>query len=247
VIGHFLAPLYSEMRTNQLREIVLDTETTGLDPADGHRVVEIGAVELINHVPTGRRFHHYINPEREMPAEAHSVHGLTDSFLQDHPNFAHICPSLLEFLGDAAIIMHNAEFDLAFLNAELGRTGSPLISAERVIDSLHLARNRHPLAANTLDALCRRYDIDSIRRERHGALLDAELLAEVYIELIGGKQPALVLTAMPRGDDAQLGVSGPARTRPVILPSRLTEDEKLAHERFITSLGAPSLWLQPPG
>jgi DNA polymerase-3 subunit epsilon len=228
-----------------LREIILDTETTGLDPADGHRVVEIGAVELIHHVPTGRHFHHYINPEREMPAEALSVHGLTASFLQDHPNFAHICGSLLEFLGEAAIIMHNAAFDLGFLNAELGRAGSPPISAGRVIDTLQLARNRHPMAPNSLDALCRRYGIDSTRRKKHGALLDAELLAEVYIELIGGKQPALVLAEMRRSDTSHLTANGPSRPRPTILPARVTDIEKLAHERFIATLGAPSLWLQP--
>ncbi|MDP9139058.1 MAG: DNA polymerase III subunit epsilon [Pseudomonadota bacterium] len=228
-----------------MREIVLDTETTGLDPAGDHRVVEIGAVELIRHVPTGRHFHHYIDPERTMPAEALSVHGLTDSFLQDHPNFAGICDSLLEFLGDASLIMHNAAFDLAFLNAELSRAGCPPLSASRVVDTLQLARNRHPMAPNSLDALCRRYDIDIARREKHGALLDAQLLAEVYIELIGGKQPALVLSEIRRSDTAQRIDSGPARPRPNPLPSRITDSEKRAHEMFIATLGARSLWLHP--
>lgn len=228
---------------NHVREVILDTETTGLDPADGHRVVEIGAVELVHHVPTGRHFHHYVNPEREMPAEALSVHGLTDSFLQDHPTFAHVSGSLLEFIGDAAIVMHNAAFDLAFLNAELGRTGNSPISDDRVIDTLQLARARHPLSANSLEALCKRYDIDCTRRDRHGALVDAQLLAEVYIELIGGKEPTLVLTEVRRSDAAHPAAYGPARPRPSVLPARLTDIEKLAHERFITGLAAPSLWL----
>lgn len=225
-----------------MREIILDTETTGLDPAAGHRVVEIGGVELIHHVPTGRYFHCYINPEREMPAEALAVHGLTDGFLKDQPNFAAIRESLLEFLGDAALVMHNAAFDLGFLNAELGHLGCPPISTGRVIDTLQLARDRHPMAPNSLDALCKRYDINDSRREKHGALLDAELLAEVYIELIGGKQPALVLTEVRRNETVHLTDYRPARPRPSILPSRVTEIEKLAHDRFIESLGAPSLW-----
>jgi DNA polymerase-3 subunit epsilon len=193
-------------------------------------------------VPTGRRFHHYVNPERAMPVDAHTVHGLTDSFLQDQPIFADICESFLEFIGDASIIMHNAAFDLAFLNAEFSRAGSPPIPAGRIIDTLELARTRHPMAPNSLDALCRRYDIDAARREKHGALLDAELLTEIYIELIGGKQPALMLAATAKDDVVHLTGRGPARARPTPLPERLTESERLAHEAFIASLGAPSLW-----
>jgi DNA polymerase-3 subunit epsilon len=230
-----------------LREIILDTETTGLDPGDGHRVVEIGAVELIHHVPTGRHVHFYINPERPMPADALNVHGLTDDFLHGQPVFANICAGFLEFVGDAALVMHNAAFDLAFLNAELDRAGKPTLSADRIIDSLQLARTRHPLAANSLDALCKRYDIDLSRRDKHGALLDAQLLAEVYIELIGGKQPALVLLETRRGDSIHANDWSPARQRPIPLPSRVTELEKLAHQAFISSLGARSLWLSPPG
>ncbi len=230
-----------------LREIILDTETTGLDPAAGHRIVEIGAVELVHHVPTGRHFHHYVNPGREIPAEALAVHGLTNELLKDRPNFAQICVSLLEFLGDAVLVMHNALFDLAFLNAELAQAGGPLIDAARVIDTLQLARNRHPTAANSLEALCKRYDIDDSRREKHGALLDAELLAEVYIELIGGKQPALVLAEVRRIDIVNLTDPRPVRSRPNPLPPRLTELEILAHERFVASLAAPSLWRHPGG
>ncbi len=225
-----------------MREVILDTETTGLDPVAGHRIVEIGAVELVHHVPTGRHFHRYVNPGREMPAEALAVHGLTNEFLKGQPGFGQICASLLEFLGDAVLVIHNAAFDLAFLNAELGQAGNPLIDAARVIDTLQLARNRHPTAANSLEALCKRYDIDDSRREKHGALLDAELLAEVYIELIGGKQPALVLAEVRRIDTVNLAGPRPVRSRPSPLPTRLTEIEIAAHERFIASLAAPSLW-----
>jgi DNA polymerase-3 subunit epsilon len=228
-----------------LREIILDTETTGLDPTDGHRVVEIGAVELMHHVPTGRQVHFFINPERAMPTDALNVHGLTDAFLTGQPVFADICTSFLEFLGDASLVMHNAAFDLAFLNAELDRLGKPRISAERIIDSLELARSRHPMAANSLDALCKRYDIDLSRRDKHGALLDAQLLAEVYIELIGGKQPTLVLMESRRGEDYRADGWTPARQRPAPLPSRVSEAEKLAHRAFILTLGARSLWLDP--
>jgi DNA polymerase-3 subunit epsilon len=178
-----------------IREIILDTETTGLDPATGDRVVEIGAVELLNHLPTGRTFHVYINPERDMPKEAEAVHGLSSAFLSDKPIFAAIAQDFLDFIGDAALVIHTASFDMAFLNAELGFLRLGPIPPERVIDTLHIARQKHPGSANSLDALCRRYGIDNSRRTKHGALLDSELLADVYLELIGGRQTALILEA----------------------------------------------------
>jgi DNA polymerase III subunit epsilon len=226
-----------------MREIVMDTETTGLDPAQGHRIIEIGGIELIHHVPTGRHFHEYVNPERDIPADAFAVHGLSTEFLRAKRVFAEIVGEFLDFLGDAALIFHNAAFDVAFLNAELGFLRREPIRPERVIDSLLLARQRHPMSPNSLDALCKRYDVDNSRRRRHGALLDAELLSEVYIELIGGKQPALTLADVPR--DRQAAVSAVWRLispRPHALPPRLTVQEIADHERMIESLGATALW-----
>ena len=176
-----------------MREIVLDTETTGLDPLQGHRIVEIGAVELLNHIPTGKTYHAYVNPQRDMPREAEAVHGLGDAFLKDKPVFAKIADELLEFIGDTVLIIHNAGFDVGFLNAELGFIKRPPILHERIIDTLALAKKRHPMGPNSLDALCKRYGIDIAKRTKHGALLDAELLAGVYLELIGGRQIALTL------------------------------------------------------
>jgi len=227
-----------------LREIILDTETTGLDPATGDRIVEIGAVELVNHLPTGRTFHVYINPERDMPKEAEAVHGLSTAFLRDKPVFAAIAGEFLDFIGDATLIIHNASFDVAFLNAELGFLRLPPLLPERVVDTLHMARQKHPGAANSLDALCRRYGIDNSRRTKHGALLDSELLAEVYLELIGGRQTALVLEAS-RVKRTTTVVSGPIDLRrPSPLPSRLTEAEREAHAAFVASLGENALWKQ---
>jgi DNA polymerase-3 subunit epsilon len=177
-----------------IREIVLDTETTGLDPATGDRIVEIGAVELINHLPTGNYYHQYINPERDMPAEAFNVHGLSAEFLADYPVFSAVAQEFLEFIGDGILVIHNAQFDMKFINAELSWMNRDILPMERVIDSLALARKRHPMGPNSLDALCRRYGIDNSRREKHGALLDSELLADVYIELIGGRQTTFSLT-----------------------------------------------------
>lgn len=174
-----------------IREIVLDTETTGLDPAAGHRIVEIGAVELINHVPSGRTFHAYVNPERDVPAEASAVHGLSTAFLRDHPCFSVIVDALEAFILADRLVIHNAQFDLGFLNAELVRLGRATLGAERAICTLTLARQRHAMASNSLDALCKRYGIDTSRRSKHSALLDAELLASVYLELIGGRQASL--------------------------------------------------------
>ncbi|MFN3294326.1 MAG: DNA polymerase III subunit epsilon, partial [Gemmobacter sp.] len=182
-----------------MREIVLDTETTGLEPAEGHRIVEIGAVELYNHMPTGRVYHQYINPQRDMPPEAFAVHGLSEEFLRGHPVFAAIGQAFLDFVGDARLVIHNAAFDIKFLNFELGRIGLAPFEWDRVTDTLALARQRFPGSPASLDALCRRFGVDNSAREKHGALLDSEILADVSLELIGGRQPDLVLApAAPR-------------------------------------------------
>ena len=227
-----------------MREIVLDTETTGLDPFQGHRVVEIGCVELFNRIPTGQTFHRYVNPERDMPAEAFSVHGLSAEFLKDHPCFAEIVEDLIQFVGDAPLIIHNAAFDLAFLNAELERCGRPLIARDRLVDTLLLARRKHPAGPNSLDQLCSRYAIDNSRRTKHGALLDAQILAEVYIELIGARQAQLGLTetitmAITARDGHAL-----IRVRPTPLLPRLTAEERAAHLEYLADLGANAIWYQ---
>ena len=226
------------------REIVLDTETTGLSPAMGDRLVEIGCVELINHIPSGRHYHVYINPQRSMPEEAFRVHGLSDEFLADKPLFAAVAQEFRDFLGDARLIIHNAPFDMGFLNAELERAGQrPLANA--VTDTVMLARDKHPGARVSLDALCKHYGIDNSRRTLHGALLDSEILAEVYLELIGGKQVSLALIAETRvsGADA-IATRTIAARRPVALPPRLSESEIAAHERLVATLGADSVWAQ---
>ncbi|MGD9868469.1 MAG: DNA polymerase III subunit epsilon, partial [Hyphomicrobiales bacterium] len=176
-----------------MREIVLDTETTGLDPATGDRIVEVGCVELVNHIPTGRVWHQYLNPERDMPEAAFKVHGLSSEFLKDKPLFAAVAKDFVDFIEDARLVIHNASFDIGFINSELARCELAPVGFERVVDTLALARRKHPGAQNSLDALCRRYQVDSSARRKHGALLDAELLAEVYIELIGGHQARLEL------------------------------------------------------
>ncbi len=227
-----------------VREIILDTETTGLDPATGDRIVEIGAVELLNHLPTGRTFHVYINPERDMPREAEAVHGLSSAFLKDKPVFSAIVQDFLDFIADAVLIIHNASFDMAFINAELGFLRMPAIPPERVIDTLHIARQKHPGAANSLDALCRRYGIDNSKRTRHGALLDSELLAEVYLELIGGRQTALILEASVTKKAATVVAAQIAQQRPIPLPPRLTDEERSAHAAFVAGLGEHALWKQ---
>ena len=219
-----------------MREIVFDTETTGLDPLQGDRLVEIGCIELVNRFPTGRTFHCYFNPERDMPEQALAIHGLTAEFLKDKPLFAHRVEDLIAFLGEAQLVAHNAMFDLGFLNAELERAGRAVVSRERMIDTLLIARRKHPGGANRLDDLCLRYAIDNSRRTKHGALLDAELLAEVYVELIGARQAQLVLsqTAAPVYAGGETIV---LRERPVPLAERLTADQRAAHRRFIASLG----------
>ena len=226
------------------REIVLDTETTGLSPSQGDRLVEIGCVELINHIPSGRNYHVYINPQRSMPEEAFRVHGLSEEFLADKPLFAAVADEFREFLGDAQLIIHNAPFDMGFLNAELSKAGQPPLS-NKVIDTVMLAREKHPGARVSLDALCKHYGIDNSRRTLHGALLDSEILAEVYLELIGGKQVSLALIAETRvsGADA-IAARVVVPQRPVPLPSRLTPAEAEAHAAFVAKLGADAIWAQ---
>lgn len=222
-----------------MREIVLDTETTGLDPAAGHRIVEIGAVELINHLPTGRARQIYINPERDMPPEAFQVHGLSAEFLADKPVFAAIAADFLEFIGDATLIIHNAEFDLKFLNAELARLEKPALPPARAVDTVGMARRKFPGAQASLDALCRRFQIDLSDRALHGALKDARLLAEVYLELIGGRQADLALTAAAAA--AAAGVPAAARPQRPPRPHAPTPEEEAAHARFLEKLKDP-LW-----
>jgi DNA polymerase-3 subunit epsilon len=224
-----------------MREIVLDTETTGLDPLDGHRLVEVGCVELVNRIPSGHTFHAYFNPERGMPAEAFAVHGLSEQFLKDKPFFVETADDLIAFLGDAPLVIHNAAFDLGFLNAELERAGRPLIARERLVDTLLIARRKHPGGSNRLDDLCVRYAIDNSRRTKHGALLDAELLAEVYVELIGARQAQLVLSQAAVPSQA-IGEPIIVRERLVPLTSTVTEDDRAAHHAFIATLGDNAIW-----
>lgn len=223
-----------------MREIILDTETTGLDALNGDRLVEIGCVETINHVATGRHYHVYINPERDMPAEAEAVHGLSATFLADKPIFAAVVGDFLDFIADSPLVIHNATFDIGFLNAELARLGMPKLT-NPVTDTVKIARRRFPGAAASLDALCRRFEIDNSNRTLHGALLDAELLAEVYLELMGGRQPDLVLGA---GQSIQVEVQQTVISRPVrpARPHAPTAEELAAHEAFIKGMKAP-LWL----
>lgn len=226
-----------------MREIVLDTETTGLDPAQGHRIVEIGAVELFNHIATGRTYHVYLNPERDMPKEAEAVHGLSSAFLKDKQRFANQADDFLAFIGDATLVIHNAGFDMSFINAELGYTGKLAVPMDRVIDTLGLARKTHPMGPNSLDALCKRYGVDNSRRTKHGALLDSELLAEVYLEMIGGKQTSFGLGDLPRRSKTVFAVTGSLQiARPAPLPSRLTDAERQAHAAAIAALGAAAIW-----
>lgn len=226
-----------------MREIVLDTETTGVEANNGDRIVEIGCVELLNHCPTGRHYHAYINPERSMPIEAYNVHGLSEAFLSDKPVFAAVAEEFAAFIGDARLVIHNAAFDVGFINMEFRRLGLGPIDPARVVDSLSMARRKHPGASNSLDALCGRYGIDNSRRTKHGALLDAEILAEVYIELIGGKQTTLGFGSSQvsvTDAGAAIIVERPVRTRP--LGPRLDEAAIAAHEGFIRSLGKAQLW-----
>ncbi len=223
-----------------MREIVLDTETTGLDPSSGHRVVEIGCIELINHVPTGNEFHRYLNPERAMPSEAEAVHGLSAAFLSDKPLFTSFVDDLLGFIGESPIIAHNANFDVGFLNAELRRVGKAPLAADRTIDTVMLARRKFPGAQASLDALCRRFQIDLSERGKHGALLDAKLLAKVYLELVGGREPGLALAA---GEATTNPADIQTRTARAPRPHEARADELAAHTAFVTGLKNP-IWLR---
>ena len=230
-----------------MREIVLDTETTGFEPHQGDRIVEIGAVELLNHMPTGRTYHQYINPERSMPQEAVEVHGLGDDFLRDKPVFKSIAQEFIDFVGDAKLVIHNASFDMKFINAELGWLGMPPLPNDQAIDTLEIARKKFPGSPASLDALCRRFEIDNSARTLHGALLDSEILAEVYLELIGGRQPDFGLTS--NANTASLGFSQSQaewrpKKRPMALPLRISDHEREAHAEFIEKLGENALWLK---
>jgi DNA polymerase-3 subunit epsilon len=221
-----------------MREVVLDTETTGLDPEAGHRIVEVACIELANHLPTGRSFHRYVNPERSVPDDAIKVHGLTDVFLAQHALFAAVADELVAFIAEGPLVAHNAEFDLGFLNAELRRLERPPLACH-AIDTLALARRRFPGSPASLDALCRRYGIDLSAREKHGASLDCELLAAVYLELVGGRQPGLDLAA-GTASSRQSVVQRPVR---IPRPHAPTDAERAAHEKFLDKITAP-IWRQ---
>jgi len=224
-----------------VREIVLDTETTGLDPVTGDRVVEIGAVEVLNAIPTGNVFHVYINPERDMPEEAFRVHGLSSAFLADKPRFVEIVEEFVAFLAEDRLVAHNAQFDVGFLNHELKLCGRPPIEPHRVVDTLAIARRKHAGGSNSLDALCARYGVDASRRTKHGALLDAELLAEVYLELRGGRQAAFVLPTAAEETASARGRLRVVRQRPRPLAPRITSAERAAHAQFMATFESP-LW-----
>jgi DNA polymerase-3 subunit epsilon len=225
-----------------MREIVLDTETTGLNPFDGHRIVEIGAVELWHQVPTGQTYHQYINPERPMPEEAFNVHGISEAFLADKPVFTAVAKAFLDFIRDSKLVIHNASFDMRFLNAELEWAGLQAIPTDQAIDTLEIARRRFPGSPASLDALCRRFGIDNSRREKHGALLDSEILADVYLELIGGKQPDFVLEQGTRVRSEVSESTWRPGPRPASLPARVTEEETIAHAAMVEELGPDAIW-----
>ncbi len=233
-----------------MREIVLDTETTGLKANGGDRLVEIGCVEMVNRVLTGNVYHVYINPERDMPIEAFNVHGLSEAFLSDKPLFAEVADEFLEFIKEDMLVIHNAKFDIGFLNAELQRLSKPLISYDRVVDTLEVARRKHGNNGNTLDQLMSRYGIDGSRRVKHGALLDSELLADVYVELLGGRQISLMGFVEEEAKASAVEITGTgdlkshARQRPAPLPSRLTTEEEAAHTAFVTGMGEKAVWLK---
>jgi len=222
-----------------MRELVLDTETTGIDPRQGHRIIEIGAIELVNHVPTGESYHVYVNPEREVEQGAFEVHGLSTEFLADYPNFAGVVDGFLEFVSDATLVIHNAKFDMGFINAELKRLGHPEMPMERSIDTLTMARRKYPGAQASLDALCRRFEIDNGHRDLHGALVDADLLASVYLELIGGRQPGLELAGQEKA-----GAAVPEIRTAVIRPPRphvASAEELAAHAALMEKVKDP-IW-----
>lgn len=222
-----------------MREIIFDTETTGFDPESGDRIVEIGCVEAVNQIPTGRSFHKYINPERDMPAGAFAIHGLSEEFLRGHPVFAEVVAEFLDFIGDAALVAHNAEFDVKFINAELKKLGFPAISMTRVVDTLAIARRKFPGSPSSLDALCKRFNIDNSSRTKHGALLDAELLAEVYLELMGGRQVGFALVA----EAVETVIVRRERVYRAPRPHEATAEELSAHDGFVGGLKDP-IWRQ---
>ena len=228
-----------------MREIVLDTETTGFEPGEGHRIVEIGAVELFNHLPTGRTYHQYLNPERSMPSAAFDVHGLGDDFLRDKPLFKNTAAAFLKFIADDPLVIHNAAFDMKFLNAELKNAGFAPLSFTRTIDTVMLARNKFPGSPASLDALCRRFGVDNSAREKHGALLDSEILAEVYLELIGGRQPDFGLNSADetnRSGAVQSVSDWRPGPRPQPLPVRITTQETVAHAGFVAAIPGTAIW-----
>ena len=227
-----------------MREIVLDTETTGFDPKTGDRIVEIGAVELMGHVTTGVTFHEYINPERSMPDDAFQVHGLGDDFLRNKPKFAAVGQAFLDFVGDSKMIIHNAAFDMKFLNFELAKMGLRQLPWEQAVETLAIARKKFPGSPSSLDALCRRFGINNDSRTLHGALLDSEILAEVYLELIGGKQPDFGLSTRAESKVDEVNTEWTPRPRPTPLPSHLTEKEIAAHAEFVGKLGGDAVWLK---
>lgn len=227
-----------------MREIILDTETTGLNPRGGDRLIEIGCVELINRYPTGREYHVFINPERDVPAEAQAVHGISTDFLKDKLLFAAHADEFLEFIADATLVIHNASFDIGFLNAELERLAKPAIGMDRVVDTLALARRKHPSGPNSLDALCKRYGVDNTKRVKHGALMDSVLLTEVYLELLGERQGALTLATASANIAAASSQPGRAAQRQVPLPSRLSAADEAAHATYVATLGTSAIWVQ---
>ncbi|MBL4916700.1 DNA polymerase III subunit epsilon [Szabonella alba] len=241
-----------------MREIVLDTETTGFDPVQGDRIVEIGAVELFNHLPTGKTYHQYINPERGMPDEAFGVHGIGPDLLatprpatpgevtlRDKPVFRDIAAAFVDFIGTARLVIHNASFDMKFLNHELQAVGFPRMPDNRALDTLAIARQKFPGSPASLDALCRRFGVDNSGREKHGALLDSEILAEVYLELIGGRQPDFALSSSTSQNSGPASDDWRPRPRPTPLPPRLTEAEAEAHAEFVAKLGEDAIWSKP--
>ena len=227
------------------REIVLDTETTGLDALKGDRLIEIGCIEIVNRTPTGREFHRFLNPEgRDVHPEAERVHGITTAFLRDKPRFAGEVDAFLDFIGDAPLVIHNASFDIGFINMELERIGRQPIGQERLIDTLALARRRHPAGPNTLDALCKRYGIDNSKRTKHGALVDSLLLASVYVELLGERQATLGLGRQASAETALAVRSAGVKKRPAPLPSLLSPEDEAAHAAFVDTLGPKAIWLK---
>lgn len=227
-----------------LREIVLDTETTGLDARKGDRLIELGCVELINRIPSGRELHLFINPEgRQVHPDAEAVHGISNAFLEDKPPFSALVDQFVDFIGDATLVIHNASFDIGFINMELERVGRPPVLMDRVVDTLALARRKHPAGPNSLDALCKRYGIDNSKRTKHGALMDSFLLAEVYIELLGERQAALGLAnQMGPAVGSSTGRRQPARPRPEPLPPRLSPEAEALHLAFVQTLGEDAVW-----